>query len=51
MKTGDTIAVLESMKMECPVLSPGTGRIVALYVTEKQSLQPGAPIFALEKAA
>ena len=51
VKTGDTIAVLESMKMECPVLSPGTGRIVALYVTEKQSLQPGAPIFALEKAA
>lgn len=51
VQAGDTIAVLESMKMECPVVSPGAGRVVALYVTEKQALQPGAPIFALEKAA
>ncbi|NLR70995.1 urea carboxylase [Novosphingobium sp. ERN07] len=51
VQAGDTIAVLESMKMECPVLSPNSGKVVALYVSEKQSLQPGAPIFALEKAA
>ncbi|MDP3551208.1 MAG: urea carboxylase [Novosphingobium sp.] len=51
VQAGDTIAVLESMKMECPVLSPNSGKVVALYVTEKQSLQPGAPMCALEKAA
>ncbi|MFY7838547.1 MAG: urea carboxylase [Novosphingobium sp.] len=51
VQAGDTIAVLESMKMECPVLSPNSGKVVALYVSERQSLQPGAPIFALEKAA
>ncbi|HQS68360.1 MAG TPA: urea carboxylase [Novosphingobium sp.] len=51
VQAGDTIAVLESMKMECPVLSPNSGKVVAMYCAEKQSLQPGAPMFALEKAA
>ena len=48
---GDTIAVLETMKMECPIESPGSGTIAALYIAEKQSLQPGAPMLALKRHA
>ncbi|MET0136766.1 MAG: acetyl-CoA carboxylase biotin carboxyl carrier protein subunit, partial [Sphingobium sp.] len=48
---GDTIAVIEAMKMECPVESPGTGTIAALYIQERQSLQPGTPMLALRRDA
>src|SRR5690606_9689163 len=49
VKAGDTIAVIEMMKMECPVESPGTGTIAALYMQERQSLLPGAPMLALRR--
>ncbi|GAB7552421.1 urea carboxylase [Novosphingobium sp. 11B] len=48
---GDKIAVLEAMKMECAVESPGSGTVSALYMREGQSLQPGAPMLALRKHA
>ncbi|HEX7857168.1 MAG TPA: urea carboxylase [Sphingobium sp.] len=51
VKAGDTIAVIEAMKMECPVESPGTGTIAALYMQERQSLQPGSPMLALRRHA
>jgi urea carboxylase len=50
VKAGDTIAVLEAMKMECPVESPSSGTVAALYMQERQSLQPGAPMLALTRA-
>jgi len=46
---GDTIAVLETMKMECPIEAPSSGTVAALYMSEKQSLQPGAPMLALKR--
>jgi urea carboxylase len=49
VEAGDTIAVLEAMKMECAVESPGSGTIEALYMQERQSLQPGAPMLALRR--
>jgi urea carboxylase len=49
VNAGDTIAVLEAMKMECPVESPGAGTVAALYMQERQSLQPGAPMLALRR--
>jgi urea carboxylase len=49
VKAGDTIAVMEAMKMEFPVESPGTGTVAALYMQEKQSLQPGAAMLALRR--
>ena len=49
VQAGDTIAVLEAMKMECPVESPGTGTVAALYMQERQSLQPGSPMLALRR--
>ncbi|WP_086619614.1 urea carboxylase [Erythrobacter tepidarius] len=48
---GDVIAVIEAMKMECPLESPTSGTIAALYIAERQSLQPGAPILALRRAS
>jgi urea carboxylase len=47
VEAGDTIAVIEAMKMECAVESPGRGTVAALYIKERQSLQPGAPLLAL----
>ncbi|MFX9023835.1 acetyl-CoA carboxylase biotin carboxyl carrier protein subunit, partial [Acinetobacter baumannii] len=41
VQAGETIAIIEAMKMECPVQSPATGTIAALYIAERQSLQPG----------
>ncbi|MGJ0239489.1 urea carboxylase [Novosphingobium fluoreni] len=49
VKAGDTIAVMEAMKMEFPVESPGSGTIAALYMQERQSLQPGAAMLALRR--
>uniref|UniRef100_UPI0035CA3408 urea carboxylase n=1 Tax=uncultured Sphingomonas sp. TaxID=158754 RepID=UPI0035CA3408 len=49
VQAGDTIAVIEAMKMECPVESPGAGTIAALFMQERQSLQPGAPMLALRR--
>ncbi|WP_295630755.1 urea carboxylase [Novosphingobium sp.] len=49
VEAGDTIAVLEAMKMECAVHSPSAGTVSALYVRENQSLQPGAPMMALTR--
>ncbi|MDF2639554.1 MAG: uca [Novosphingobium lindaniclasticum] len=51
IEAGDRIAVIEAMKMECSVESPGSGTVAALYMREGQSLQPGAPMLALRKTA
>jgi urea carboxylase len=51
VKAGDIIAVIEAMKMECPVESPGAGTVAALYIQERQSLQPGSPMLALRRGA
>ncbi|GGB74997.1 urea carboxylase [Blastomonas aquatica] len=51
VQAGDAIAIIEAMKMECRVDSPGAGTISALYAQERQSVQPGAPILALTRHA
>ena len=49
VKAGDVIAVIEAMKMESPLESPGSGTVAALYMEERQALQPGAPMLALRR--
>ncbi len=50
VRTGDTIeedgtiAILESMKMEIPVLAESAGVIVAVHVEEGQVVSAGQPI-------
>jgi acetyl-CoA carboxylase biotin carboxyl carrier protein len=48
VSAGDTIVILESMKMEIPVESPYSGRIKKLYVQEGGSVVEGEPIAELE---
>jgi urea carboxylase len=51
VEAGDRIAVIEAMKMECSVESPGAGTVEALYIREGQALHPGAPMLALRRNA
>ncbi|MCC6826896.1 MAG: urea carboxylase [Novosphingobium sp.] len=48
---GQTVAILEAMKMESPVPSPLGGVVRRVYVAERQPVSPGAAMFALEPAA
>jgi urea carboxylase len=47
---GETILVVEAMKMEFPVVSPAAGTIAALFAVERQTVAPGAPLLALVRA-
>lgn len=42
VKLGDTILVLEIMKMETPVVAPKDGVLATIEVTEGQSVEAGA---------
>jgi acetyl-CoA carboxylase biotin carboxyl carrier protein len=44
----DTLAILESMKMEIPVLADNAGRVVSVEVTEGSSVEEGQLIAIIE---
>ncbi len=48
VSVGDTIVILESMKMEIPVESPFNGIIKKLYVSEGGSITEGDVIAEIE---
>jgi biotin carboxyl carrier protein len=48
VKTGDTLVVLEAMKMELPILSPGDGRVRAIGCREGDLVQGDAVLVELE---
>jgi acetyl-CoA carboxylase biotin carboxyl carrier protein len=41
LEDGDTLVILESMKMEIPVLAEGRGRLTRLAVAEGDVIQEG----------
>ncbi|HEY5985189.1 MAG TPA: biotin/lipoyl-binding carrier protein [Streptosporangiaceae bacterium] len=45
---GDTLVILESMKMEIPVLAEVTGTLTALHVGEGDVVQEGDLIAVIE---
>lgn len=45
---GDTLVILESMKMEIPVLAEGDGVVAALHVAEGDVVQEGDVIAVIE---
>jgi acetyl-CoA carboxylase biotin carboxyl carrier protein len=47
---GQTVVILESMKMEMPVESPEAGRVTAVLVKEGDSVEEGAPLVELAPA-
>ena len=44
---GDTLIILESMKMEIPVTAPRAGRVTAILVSEKQMVAEGEALAVL----
>ena len=47
VQKGDTLIVLESMKMEIPVAAPRAGTVAAILVAEKQTVEEGQKIVIL----
>lgn len=43
----DTLAIVESMKMEIPVLAPVSGTVGPVLVTEGQTVTEGIPIMSI----
>jgi acetyl-CoA carboxylase biotin carboxyl carrier protein len=48
VQDGDTLVILESMKMEIPVVSEGSGTITELAVSEGDVVQEGDLIARVE---
>ena len=45
---GDTLLIIESMKMEIPVVAPGDGTVAEILVKEKDAVSEGQPLLVLE---
>ena len=45
---GDTLIVLEAMKMEIPVMAPRAGTVKTMLVAEKEQVAEGQPLVFLQ---
>jgi acetyl-CoA carboxylase biotin carboxyl carrier protein len=48
VEEGDTVVILESMKMEMPVEAEDEGTVKAILVEEGQAVSEGDPLVVLE---
>ena len=48
MATDDVIVILESMKMEIPVIAPKAGKLMQLHIAEGDMIAEGQLIATLE---
>jgi acetyl-CoA carboxylase biotin carboxyl carrier protein len=48
LEAGDTIMILESMKMEIPVMAEDGGTLLALSVAEGEAVREGQVVAVLE---
>lgn len=49
VQAGETIAVVEAMKTECPIISPVDGTISALLIAEKDPVSSGLGLIAINE--
>ena len=45
---GQTVVILESMKMEMPVEAPSSGRVARVLATAGQAVEEGTPLLELD---
>ncbi|MGZ3424300.1 MAG: biotin/lipoyl-binding carrier protein [Polyangiales bacterium] len=45
---GQTVVILESMKMEMPVEAPAKGKVTSIAITEGQAVEEGATLVVLD---
>ncbi|MCR4674495.1 MAG: acetyl-CoA carboxylase biotin carboxyl carrier protein subunit [Lachnospiraceae bacterium] len=50
VKKGDTVVILEVMKMETPVVAPCDGTVASIDVTEGSQIEAGALLATLNEA-
>lgn len=50
LQADDTIMILESMKMEIPVVAPEDGRVLELLVAEGAAVREGQDLVRFEEA-
>ena len=48
VQAGDTLVVLEAMKMELPIRAPRAARVVAVHCREGEMVQPGKTVVELD---
>ena len=48
VSAGDTLVILESMKMEIPVVAPANGTVKELHVAPEDKVQEGDVVAVLE---
>lgn len=48
VEDGQTVLILEAMKMQNPILAEGGGKVVEVYVGQGEALGAGAPLFKLD---
>ena len=48
VSAGDSMIILEAMKMEIPVAAPRTGTVKTVLVEEKQQVAEGQPLAILQ---
>jgi len=48
VKTEDTLVIIESMKMEIPVMAPRAGRVTKICVQEGESVHEGQVVAEME---
>ncbi len=51
VRAGEELLVLESMKMEIPVVAPSAGTVTVLHVSEGQPVDDGDDLVELEPVA
>ena len=49
VEEGDTVVILQSMKMEIPVTADGTGTIARILVQEGQEVELGAVLARIDR--